>query len=132
VAAELRVGPLRAGATAAEAAARADELLGRLGLTDLADANPFTLSGGEQRRLAVGTALANAPAVLVLDEPTFGQDLRTWSEVAALLADLRDEGRALVVVTHDQPLVDALADDMLVLDAAGAPTAGTTPGGNRP
>jgi len=53
--------------------------------------------------------------VLVLDEPTFGQDLRTWRELVTLLADLRDEGRALVLVTHDPQLVAAIGDRRLAL-----------------
>lgn len=115
---ELAVGPRRAGASEAAAAARADELLRRLHLTHLAEANPFTLSGGEKRRLSVATAIATAPAVLVVDEPTFGQDARTWAELTHLLADLRDEGCALAVVTHDRALVAAIADDELHLRAA--------------
>ena len=74
--------------------ARVDDLLERLRLAHLAEANPFTLSGGEQRRLSVATALATAPRLLVLDEPTFGQDRRTWAELVHLLAALRDDGRA--------------------------------------
>ncbi|WP_433609941.1 ABC transporter ATP-binding protein [Dactylosporangium sp. CA-139114] len=95
--------------------ATVDRLLQRLYLDRLALANPFTLSGGEQRRLSVATALAAAPRVLVLDEPTFGQDLRTWRELVTLLADLRDEGRALVLVTHDPQLVAAIGDRRLEL-----------------
>ncbi|WP_238019827.1 ABC transporter ATP-binding protein [Dactylosporangium sp. AC04546] len=95
--------------------ATVDDLLDRLRLAHLALANPYTLSGGEQRRLSVATALAAAPAVLVLDEPTFGQDLRTWQELVVLLADLRDEGRALVLVTHDPQLVASLGDRTLEL-----------------
>ncbi|MEV0127987.1 ABC transporter ATP-binding protein [Dactylosporangium sp. NPDC050688] len=93
-----------------------DELLTRLRLDRLALANPYTLSGGEQRRLSVATALAAAPGLLVLDEPTFGQDPLTWRELVELLADLRDEGRGLVIVTHDQQLVEALGDRRLRLD----------------
>ena len=96
-------------------AATVDGLLERLRLGHLARANPFTLSGGEQRRLSVATALAAAPQVLILDEPTFGQDLRTWRELVTLLADLRDEGRALVLVTHDAQLVEAIGDRRLEL-----------------
>ncbi|WP_332879867.1 ABC transporter ATP-binding protein [Kineosporia rhizophila] len=85
------------------------DLLERLRLDHLARANPYTLSGGEQRRLSVATVLATAPDVLVLDEPTFGQDARTWAELAALLVELLGEGRAVVAATHDDELVKVLA-----------------------
>jgi len=112
VAAELAVGPARVRGRhrpdPQQVAARTDELLERLRLTHLSRANPFTLSGGEQRRLSVATVLATAPRVLVLDEPTFGQDARTWVELTALLAELLAEGAAIMVATHDQELVDEL------------------------
>jgi energy-coupling factor transport system ATP-binding protein len=97
------------------ARATADELLERLGLAGFADANPYTLSGGQQRRLSVATALATSPRVLVLDEPTFGQDAGTWRELVTLLAEQRAAGCAVAVVTHDADLVDVLADDRLAL-----------------
>ncbi len=93
--------------------ARIDELLDRLRLGALVAANPFTLSGGEKRRLSVATALVTRPPLLVLDEPTFGQDARTWAELVAFLAELLDEGSAVVAVTHDAALVAALADSEL-------------------
>ena len=96
----------------------ADELMERLRLTHLARANPFTLSGGEKRRLSVATALATAPALLILDEPTFGQDRRTWGELLHLLAALRDDGRGIGFVTHDRAFVNALADRTLRLEGA--------------
>lgn len=112
VAAELAVGPSRVRGSRRpdpkQVAARTDELLERLRLTHLARANPFTLSGGEQRRLSVATVLATAPSVLVLDEPTFGQDARTWAELTALLTELLAEGAAMMIATHDQDLVDEL------------------------
>jgi energy-coupling factor transport system ATP-binding protein len=107
---ELLLGPRRAGLDELAARRRADELLERLGLDRVAEANPFTLSGGEQRRLSVATALASAPLLLVLDEPTFGQDRRTWGELLHLLAALRDDGRGVCFITHDRPFVHALAD----------------------
>jgi energy-coupling factor transport system ATP-binding protein len=113
---ELMLGPLRAGLGHEAAARRASELMERLRLTHLALANPFTLSGGEKRRLSVATALATAPALLVLDEPTFGQDRRTWGELLHLLAALRDDGRGICFVTHDRTFVDALADRSLRLE----------------
>jgi energy-coupling factor transport system ATP-binding protein len=112
---ELALGPLRSGGHAAAARATAEELLERLGLTAYADANPYTLSGGQQRRLSVATALATAPRVLVLDEPTFGQDAATWRELVTLLAEQRARGCAVAVVTHDADLVSVLADDRIQL-----------------
>ena len=112
---ELALGPLRSGEHAAAARATAEELLERLGLTAFADANPYTLSGGQQRRLSVATALATAPRVLVLDEPTFGQDAATWRELVMLLAEQRARGCAVAVVTHDADLVEVLADDRIGL-----------------
>jgi energy-coupling factor transport system ATP-binding protein len=110
VADELAVGPHRLGLGGEDVDARVTELLERLRLDRLARANPFTLSGGEQRRLSVATALATRPRLLVLDEPTFGQDARTWAELVDLLAALRDTGTAVVAATHDVELCDALAD----------------------
>ncbi len=118
---ELAVGPRRLGLSEPEVRHRVDGLLERLGLTALARANPFTLSGGEQRRLSVGTALATRPRVLVLDEPTFGQDERTWAELVTLLHELLDDGTALVAATHDVALVDALGGRLLTLARPGGP-----------
>src|SRR5690606_6581301 len=98
-------------------ASRIDELLQRLRLDRLARAHPFSLSGGEKRRLSVATVLATSPRVLVLDEPTFGQDARTWRELVALLAEQRDTGHSVVVVTHDRPLIEALDAREVVLGA---------------
>lgn len=89
-------------------AERVDELLERLRLTELVDANPYTLSGGEKRRLSVATVLAASPQVLVLDEPTFGQDANTWAELASFLSELLDSGTAVVSVTHDAEFTAAL------------------------
>ncbi|WP_223622659.1 ABC transporter ATP-binding protein [Microbacterium sp. EST19A] len=105
---ELAVGPRALGIAEDEIAARSDELLARLRLDRLAAANPYTLSGGEKRRLTVAAAIATRPRVLVLDEPTFGQDARTWAELVAMLAVLRDEGSAIVTITHDLDVARAL------------------------
>ncbi|WFE29778.1 ABC transporter ATP-binding protein [Solwaraspora sp. WMMD791] len=115
VADELALGPRRCGLPEPAVGRVVDELLARLRLDRLARANPYTLSGGEARRLSVATALATAPQLLVLDEPTFGQDRRTWIELVELLAGLRDEGHGVVAVTHDADFVDALADRRLAL-----------------
>ena len=105
---ELSVGPRALRLDAREIDARVDELLERLRLTALAEANPYTLSGGEKRRLTVAAALATRPRMLVLDEPTFGQDATTWAELVGLIARLRDEGTAVVAISHDRAVLDAL------------------------
>jgi energy-coupling factor transport system ATP-binding protein len=98
---------------------RVDELLERLRLTELVDANPYTLSGGEKRRLSVATVLAAHPQVLVLDEPTFGQDANTWAELASFLSELLDAGTAVVSVTHDVEFTAVLGGTELSLSAQG-------------
>ena len=115
VADELAVGPRLAGRDNDAVRRTVEALLERLFLAHVATANPFTLSGGEKRRLSVATALATGPRVLVLDEPTFGQDRGTWLELLALLDALRSDGTALVCATHDMAFVEALADRVMVL-----------------
>ncbi len=138
VADELAVGPRRLGLGEDGpdgVVARVEELLEHLRLARLARANPFTLSGGEQRRLSVGTALATRPAVLVLDEPTFGQDAATWAELAELLRGAIAGGTAVVAATHDDDLTAAIADEtwhvdggrLTVASAPGASSAPTAP-----
>jgi energy-coupling factor transport system ATP-binding protein len=114
---ELAVGPRALKLTAGEVTARFDAMLQRLRLDHLAAANPFTLSGGEKRRLSVATALVTRPQILVLDEPMFGQDARTWQELVDLLAELIDAGTAMVAVSHDPELGRVLAADELHLTA---------------
>jgi energy-coupling factor transport system ATP-binding protein len=107
---ELALGPRRTGASLAQVKSTVDDLLYRLRLDTLAAANPYTLSCGETRRLSVATALATAPRLLILDEPTFGQDRRTWAELVDLLAKVRDDGCGVLTVTHDADFAAALAD----------------------
>ena len=113
VRAELALGPQAIGLDVAATDARIEPLIERLGLGHLLDANPYTLSGGEQRRLSVATALATRPPVLILDEPTFGQDARTWRELVAVLAELLEAGSAIVAITHDGDFAATVADHEL-------------------
>lgn len=112
---ELEVGPRAIKLPAAEIASRRDDLAERLRLTELLAANPFTLSGGEKRRLSVATALITRPPLVVVDEPTFGQDALTWAELVRLFHELVDDGTSLVAISHDSAFVDAVADSRLVL-----------------
>ena len=105
---EVMLGPLRTGADERKAREHALGLLERFNLLRYANANPYTLSGGEKRRLTVASALAAAPRVLILDEPTFGQDRSTWMQMVELIQGLRSDGVSIIVVTHDRELVTAL------------------------
>lgn len=87
-----------------------DTLLERLRLAPLAAYNPFTLSGGEKRRLSVATALITRPALLICDEPTFGQDDAGFLEMLTLFRELTDDGHTIVSVTHDELFRRALGD----------------------
>lgn len=105
---EVAIGPKSMGDGEDEAYQTADRMLEQMNLTRFAKANPYTLSGGEKRRLSVASMLAAAPKVLVMDEPTFGQDFSTWTEMVKLIAAIRDQGSCVIMVTHDEALVDAL------------------------
>ncbi|MCL2471593.1 MAG: energy-coupling factor ABC transporter ATP-binding protein [Propionibacteriaceae bacterium] len=85
-------------------------VLDLLHLDHLAKAHPLTLSGGEKRRLSVATALVSNPKVIILDEPTFGQDLLTWTSLVDLIRLLADQGTTIISVTHDQEYAHALGD----------------------
>jgi len=82
-----------------------DDLLELMRLDHLSGANPHHLSGGEQRRLAVLAALAHRPGVVLLDEPTVGQDRHTWAAVAGWATAARDAGATVGVATHDESLI---------------------------
>ena len=125
VAEELAIGPRAAGMSEAEIAPLVDEHLEALGLTKLARANPMTLSGGEKRRLSVATALISAPELLILDEPTFGQDRGTWLGLVRLLRAALERGVTLVSITHAPAFVAAMGQRIVDLGQVG--TRGATP-----
>jgi putative ABC transport system ATP-binding protein len=85
---------------------RARELLEYVGLAPRADHRPSQLSGGEMQRVAIARALANAPRLLLADEPTGELDEATGAQIAALLDRVNQGGTALVIVTHDPALAN--------------------------
>ena len=131
---ELELGPRRLAALTRtplnedNLAARTNELAAHLRLNHLLDANPFTLSGGEKRRLSVASALATAPKILILDEPTFGQDARTWAELVDLIRELLADGTAVISITHDEDYTAALGGNHITLEALDTSEALATPG----
>ena len=104
--------------------ARAMTLLERVGLADHAHKLPSMLSGGQQQRVAIARALANDPPILVADEPTGNLDSETAADIGALFNELTDQGKTLVIMTHDASLarsahrVVELKDGSVVADRA--------------
>jgi len=99
---------------APEAPARGGALIDRLGLRHVAESLPHQLSGGEQQRFAIARALVNDPSLLLADEPTGNLDAEAGAEVLRLLRAGADEGRAVVMVTHEAGAT-AMADRVMRL-----------------
>lgn len=89
------------GATKKERDRRSKELLERMGLGDRLDHMPSELSGGQQQRVSISRALANDPDIILADEPTGNLDTETGDKVMALLEQLNNEGKTIIMVTHD-------------------------------
>jgi energy-coupling factor transport system ATP-binding protein len=104
-------------ATEAEVEARTADLLAIFGLARYARANPFTLSHGEKRRLSVAAMIAMGQDILILDEPTFGQDERNAATLMSLLQDLNTQGKTIIMITHDMRLVAEYASQVAVMMA---------------
>src|SRR3954471_13581695 len=97
------------GVAPADARRRAIELLAAFGVEHRADALPRELSGGEAQRVAIARALAVDPPVLLMDEPTASLDPERRAELGALLGGLREQGRTLVIATHDDDFAQEFA-----------------------
>ncbi|MCC6501958.1 MAG: ABC transporter ATP-binding protein [Deltaproteobacteria bacterium] len=112
---ELSFGPLQLGMKPQDVQKRVSELLEMLGITALGDRAPYTLSGGEKKKAAIGAVLAVNPEVLLLDEPTNGLDPRTQVWLYELLEALKGAGKTIIMATHDLSLVQDLSDRAIVL-----------------
>ncbi|WP_322923368.1 ABC transporter ATP-binding protein [Paenibacillus campi] len=104
------------------------QLLREFGLEHLRDEHPFALSLGQKRRLSVATMLLFDQELLLLDEPTFGQDARTAAELIGRLHRRQQAGTTIVMVTHDMELVDRYADRVLLFQAGDIAYDGDPPG----
>ena len=98
-----------------EIEARVERVLDLVGLKELAEEHPFFLSKGEKRRLALASILALEPKVLIVDEPTTGQDRGFSYRILSLLNDLRNKGITVIVITHSIPQLVKYADRLIVL-----------------
>ncbi len=105
----------------------AETWLERLGLLSLAEANPFSISQGQKRRLSVAAMLIRGQDCLFLDEPTLGQDERQVERLMAMMEQFRADGGTVVMITHDMRLVAEHADELLVL-SRGRPIYAGPPG----
>lgn len=91
------------------------KLLGTVRLLDRRDASPYVLSHGQKRRLSVAAMVVSKPKVVILDEPTFGQDYQQAQNLMQMLRDLANEGASVIFITHDMRLVAEYADRVAVL-----------------
>ena len=100
----------------AEAHAKAEELLKRIGLEDKADVYPSTLSGGQKQRVAIVRALAMNPDVILFDEPTSALDPEMVGEVLSVMKKLAAEGYTMIVVTHEMSFARDVANRVIFMD----------------
>jgi energy-coupling factor transport system ATP-binding protein len=120
---EILFGLKKLGFSENEAKELSSATLEKLGLTDLVERSPFSLSGGERKRVALASVLASQPQILALDEPTIGQDALQKKHLAELLMGMNEEGKTVIVVTHDIefviehfPRTVAMADGQIIAD----------------
>lgn len=117
--------PRTMGMSEGEIEARVDGVLGRLGIGHLAGRVPHSLSSGEKRRVAIAGVLAMGPEILILDEPTAGLDPATREELLCVIRALRDEGGAVVLVSHNLDEVAEVADRVCVMENGAVAAVGT-------
>lgn len=115
VAEETAYGPKQLGYNPEEIKVFVKEALAVTGLSELADAYPLSLSKGQKQRLTIASALAMQPKMLILDEPTSGQDARERDELLRLLLTLNAQGKTILLVTHDMELLSACAQRAIVM-----------------
>ena len=92
-----------------------EDVLQRLGLLEFKERHPMALSGGQKQRLAVATALLSQKEVLIFDEPTSGLDYRHMVEVGKVLRMLANQGKIVIVISHDREFMQLACDRILVM-----------------
>lgn len=112
---EVAFGPKNLDLPPEEVESRVKEALQTVGLWKMRERHPFTLSRGQRQRLAVASVLAMHPKIIILDEPTTGQDEVAINQIMTLVDRLRREGRTIIMVTHDMSIVTKYAERTIVL-----------------
>lgn len=95
---------------------RAEDLAERVGLSDRLHHRPTELSGGQQQRVAIARALANDPVMLLADEPTGNLDSTTGKEIMRMLGELNDQGKTIIMVTHEPDVANIAGSRLLMRD----------------
>jgi putative ABC transport system ATP-binding protein len=96
-----------AGVSKKERRERAMEAIERVGLKDRVNNRPLQLSGGQMQRVAIARALINKPRIILADEPTGNLDSKTGENILSLFHELNQQGRTVILVTHDRHVADA-------------------------
>lgn len=115
VAQEVAYGPEQLGFAADRKAQAVEQALALTGLAGLAEAYPRTLSKGEKQRVAIASALAMQPQMLILDEPTSGQDARERERLLQLLVNLNNQGMTIILITHDMDILARYVPRVIVM-----------------
>ncbi|KUO73096.1 MAG: macrolide ABC transporter ATP-binding protein [Clostridia bacterium BRH_c25] len=105
-----------AGVAPTERIKRAQKMLERVGLEDKMKHYPNQLSGGQQQRVAIARALSTDPTILLADEPTGALDQKTGHQVLALFRELHEEGRTIIMITHDVNIAKNASRTVKILD----------------
>jgi cobalt/nickel transport system ATP-binding protein len=113
---EILFGPLQLDIPAGRAEERAKDVMDMLGISHLRDRAPYSLSGGEKKKVAIASVLSVNPEVLLLDEPTSNLDPGTKRWLIELLTELKKAGKTLIIATHDLDYVPQITDRVYVLD----------------
>lgn len=112
---DLCFGPAQIGLSQEEIKRRVKDIMELLGIEHLQDSSPWNLSGGEMKKVALGTCLSINPDVLLLDEPTAGLDPRSQVELIDIIMALREAGKTIITATHDLGIIQDISERTLVL-----------------
>lgn len=112
---ELCFGPVQLGMDKGEIEGRVEDIMNLLNISHLRDSSPWALSGGEMKKVALGTCLSINPDVLLLDEPTSGLDPRSQVEIIDIIMSLIDQGKTIITATHDLGIIQDISERTIVI-----------------